>query len=223
MTPLAHLAWAKALPVSVKPGQLPSALREAADEKDRMSEKEVALRREAAWRFWERRKRMMDAGWQVLPPMPGGRCPRVRAVTSARGRIMSGSSRHTSSPSWDQTRICGCSRRTRARTAASAGGRVLHHRRCSVRRARRTRSSRLISNSGFPLSGSCPQEAMRKRANRGSRGPPLPCGGAALGRTPTFYSERPEVARPTRKCRLHSWPRPRRRRSPCVMPGQARA
>ena len=41
MTPLAHLAWAKALPVSVKPGQLPSALREAADERDRMSEREV--------------------------------------------------------------------------------------------------------------------------------------------------------------------------------------
>ena len=41
-----------------------------------------------------------------------------------------------------------------------------------MRRARRTRSSRLISNSDFPLSGSCPREAMRKRANRGSRGPP---------------------------------------------------
>jgi len=79
MTPLAHLAWAKALPLSVKPGQLPRALREAAEERDRMSEREVALRREAAWCFWERRKRMMDADWQVQSPPEAGRLVPERA------------------------------------------------------------------------------------------------------------------------------------------------
>ena len=124
MTPLAHLAWAKALPASGKPGQLPRALREAADERDRLSEREVALRREAAWCFWERRKRMMDAGWQALPPPPRCRrrvCERARGPL-ARGRSMSGGSRHTSGQCWVQTRTCGCSRRVRARPAANALG-----------------------------------------------------------------------------------------------------
>ena len=123
MTPLAHLAWAKALPVSVKPGQLPRALREAADERDRLSEREVALRREAAWCFWERRKRMMDADWQALPPTRCRRrvCERARGPF-ARGRSMSGSSRHTSGQCWVLTRTCGCSRRVRARPAANALG-----------------------------------------------------------------------------------------------------
>ena len=124
MTPLAHLAWAKALPVSVKPGQLPRALREAADERDRLSEREVALRREAAWCFWERRKRMMDADWQALPlpPDAGGECADARVAPFARGRSMSGSSRHTSGQCWVLTRTCGCSRRVRARPAANALG-----------------------------------------------------------------------------------------------------
>ena len=70
------------------------------------------------------------------------------------------------------------------------------------------------------MSGSCPQEEMRRRAKHGLRRIPPPCGATALGRTPIFYSERAEVAWPTRRCRLHSWPRPRRRRVRCIAPGQ---
>ena len=89
-----------------------------------------------------------------------------------------------------------------------------------MRRDRRTHSSQPTSRPGSLLSGSCPQEAMRRRARHGLRKIPPPCGATAPGRTPIFYSERAEVAWPTRKCRLHSWPRPRRRRFRCFASGQ---